>query len=38
MMEGRVVFSGGPENWLRLEREKYAKLAEENSYDYKEEL
>ena len=38
MMEGRVVLSGGPELAARLEREGYAKLAEELGYDYKEEL
>jgi len=38
MMEGRVVLSGGPELAVRLEREGYAKLAEELGYDYKEEL
>ena len=35
---GRVVLSGGPELAVRLEREGYAKLAEELGYDYKEEL
>jgi len=38
MMEGRVVLSGGPELAARLEREGYAKLAEELGYDYKEDL
>lgn len=38
MMEGRVVLSGGPELAKRLEREGYAKLAEELGLDYTEEL
>ena len=38
MMDGRVVLSGGPELAVRLEKEGYAKIAEELGYDYSEEL
>ena len=37
--DGRsCCLSGGPELAARLEREGYAKIAEELGYDYKEEL
>jgi Fe-S cluster assembly ATP-binding protein len=38
MMEGIVVLSGGPELAQRLEREGYAKIAEELGYTYEEEV
>lgn len=38
MMEGRVVLSGGPELAARLEKEGYAKIAEELGLEYKEEV
>ena len=38
MMEGKVVLSGGPELAVRLEKEGYAKLAEELGFNYKEEV
>lgn len=38
MMEGRVVLSGGPELAIRLEKEGYAKIAEELGLTYEEEV
>lgn len=38
MMDGRVVLSGGPDLAERLEKEGYAKIAEELGYDYSEEV
>ena len=38
MMEGKVVLSGGPELAVRLEKEGYAKLAEELGFNYTEEV
>lgn len=38
MMEGRVVLSGGPELATRLEKEGYAKLADELGLEYTEEV
>ena len=38
MMDGRVVLSGGPELAVRLEKEGYAKIAEELGYDYSEDV
>ena len=35
MMDGKVVLSGGPELAIRLEKESYAKLAEEFAVDRK---
>ena len=37
MMDGKVVLSGGPELAVRLEKEGYAKLAEELGFTYTEE-
>ena len=38
MMDGKVVLSGGPELAVRLEKEGYAKLAEELGFTYTEEV
>lgn len=38
MMDGRVVMTGGPELAARLEKEGYAKLAEELGLEYNEEV
>ena len=38
MMDGRVVLSGGADLAARLEKEGYAKIAEELGIEYKEEV